>query len=1764
MDSSAASIHILPGGTGYLRFLSSLLPFDAIPPPAAITTSASQYIEPFASVLTSHSDAIAISSGRSAYLRRPTGASSNNIALSLVAASSSTFDGLGETLFRASCENTAVRVERFSFDTKFSPTNPTHSSRRESIGCSPFAFGPVINGATDPVSKKAVLVTSPSPAVLLFARLFNCSTSSTCNQCSRDSAYCSWCASPTSAGSCVPKTECVAPEIAVGTCPSVSVTTPTEVSAEGTTSVTLAGSGFNLLQQQMGPFGGLYCRVTDTQSSDQEISTSLSKVTVFSDGLARCTVNPILSVETTGTTNLNLTLAFSDGTAVMEPSFYALPVYSCLTTSLCSDCASSSRADCRWCAADSLCIPRLGNSSCPTSFSPIVSYYSVSTTCAVLQSITPSSTPAHFQDEPTAPQSVSITADFPDISAGWSCVFGNGLASTAGTLNFATKTISCPIAELSLPNRDVDVAVQVKLHSNFFGSNSLLLRYYTCDLQPNCSTCLSTTRPYCSWCLSSASCVGMATSSSEGCTQVTAPPSLPQEPAAPSAPAPPPRNNTCPTATPQPASVKYTASGVSVVLSGGPFLSGGTYTCVFGTAPPQSSAAVFINSSAISCTAPTLPAPTGATPTFADIPLSVNITSSKLYLRSTPLRYYTCSGASECGSCSHPLHTDCAWCMVSASCEDTSSGPGSCSSGTPVAPGQCPSVTSVTPTITSYQGGATLALTGDFSVSGEFQCWFSGPANASTSSSIPEAFRIAKSVSTTPGTKQDSTTLTCPAPAITGPGYGYYDVSITYRSGPSIAWAYWPTYAQIYITNCLLMGNCSNCLVGIGSECKWCSADGSCQHESASCLFSRTVTNAQMCPVITDIRPSQSQARSNTVVTIRGSNLRDTLVLPHLRCSMDNINVMGVTQNSSTGDEDVLVCPTHPYPATGKVPFRLLTVAGATGNFARYNDPNTSLPFIFNTYDCLSSLTCDKCMKNANRGICGWCSATRSCTDAASCPKADTWSDNTCPRVTSLSKTAFDHTDVGTSLTISVSGLQLSSNIALGCSFSSPDGTIVYVNATSVSSAESTVRCPIGKSPFPEWSGVSSVQVVHSKYSTGSPSHLEFTSNVGDLPSDTPSSAEYVECTNISRKTDTCGSCIATVQQRGVDSRCGWCVYEGACGISTSCSSGFPLAAFQTSNGDCAEVTDINPKSGPSTGNTQITVIGRGFVQSDRIRCLFGSEVSPTTFVSPTQLTCLTPRSSIKSGSIAVDFSLIMLKASATGNNRAIINERDEEEGHEVTFGLARSRAVSPNDYTVFASPTAPIPFTVNYAAPPKKSNLAWIAAPVILLVLLAVVFIIVLVLLRRRHRQRKLTPPDYMKYAFSANTKLIRTVPAENRAALDEIAVLLAENNYALAHALRKSSTSSDDDLLARSLIYAAYPNSFSLDMLISMIETEVESSKMEGELFRASSLPCKMYSIYAKIIGVQYLWRTLARHIHTLNDAGEAEDSRQTNGSTGSPPSTGHVSMMDLGTLEVDPERLADKLEREVDEAIMSDIAIYQYELLLKTGRIFKRVVESVSNVPRELRVISKRVKTLVHGKYAEHNMDYKGVCAFFFLRFICPAVMTPQVYGVLERSPGETSQRYFVLISKTLQALANDTLPSQKEAYMAKMDEFVVDNRLALQNFVNELCDVQEHAAGGSDTNHVRLDDSGNHNTRDLRLDVPDEIYYSSLSFIHQNYMANRGNIQTTFTNNHEDDFAQRVDEVMNDIPLASASAEEPKPKRNTKKKTPKKEPATSSGA
>lgn len=135
-------------------------------------------------------------------------------------------------------------------------------------------------------------------------------------------------------------------------------------------------------------------------------------------------------------------------------------------------------------------------------------------------------------------------------------------------------------------------------------------------------------------------------------------------------------------------------------------------------------------------------------------------------------------------------------------------------------------------------------------------------------------------------------------------------------------------------------------------------------------------------------------------------------------------------------------------------------------------------------------------------------------------------------------------------------------------------------------------------------------------------------------------------------------------------------------------------------------------------------------------------------------------------------------------------------------------------------------------------------------------------------------------------------------------------------------------------------------------------------------------------------------------------------------------------------------------------------QTKLMKFANKLLDTIISSLDMVPYGIRWICKQIRLLTKRKYpaATDTAVCSLIGAFFFLRFVNPAIVTPQAYMLVDKVPTDDSRRTLTLIAKMLQNLANKPTYS-KEPYMESLSSFVDENKSRINRFLNDLCEVPD---------------------------------------------------------------------------------------------------------
>eukprot|EP00158_Paraphelidium_tribonemae_P008114 Partr_v1_DN28478_c0_g1_i1_m41489 putative IQ motif containing GTPase activating protein len=187
----------------------------------------------------------------------------------------------------------------------------------------------------------------------------------------------------------------------------------------------------------------------------------------------------------------------------------------------------------------------------------------------------------------------------------------------------------------------------------------------------------------------------------------------------------------------------------------------------------------------------------------------------------------------------------------------------------------------------------------------------------------------------------------------------------------------------------------------------------------------------------------------------------------------------------------------------------------------------------------------------------------------------------------------------------------------------------------------------------------------------------------------------------------------------------------------------------------------------------------------------------------------------------------------------------------------------------------------------------------------------------------------------------------------------------------------------------------------------------------------------------------------------------------------------------------------EEAFESELVQELLRPRVQKLIQLANMFlKTIIDSIDEVPYGIRWICKQIKLLTREKFPD--VSNWSICSliggFFFLRFINPAIVTPQSYMIIDGQPSKDPRRTFTLLAKMLQNLANK--PSYaKEAYMSELNPFIEDNKDRIMEFLDRLCDVSDFYES------LELDQYMALSKKDISISITLNEIYNTHSLLYQ---------------------------------------------------------------
>nr|KAJ3417828.1 Ras GTPase-activating protein 1 [Polyrhizophydium stewartii] len=217
-------------------------------------------------------------------------------------------------------------------------------------------------------------------------------------------------------------------------------------------------------------------------------------------------------------------------------------------------------------------------------------------------------------------------------------------------------------------------------------------------------------------------------------------------------------------------------------------------------------------------------------------------------------------------------------------------------------------------------------------------------------------------------------------------------------------------------------------------------------------------------------------------------------------------------------------------------------------------------------------------------------------------------------------------------------------------------------------------------------------------------------------------------------------------------------------------------------------------------------------------------------------------------------------------------------------------------------------------------------------------------------------------------------------------------------------------------------------------LIVDEISATDDPNIIFRGNTLATKVFDQYMKIVGAEYLQATLTPLIRAVYENGEP--------------------------CETDPMRVEGSSSSSSAAAAADTLRKNTKRLLQFVNFFWECIQRSADMFPRKIAEVFAFIKDAVSRRFPNQRsrgeqIKYPAISGFLFLRFFCPAIISPHQFGLAAEAPAGHVPRTLTMIAKILQNLANMT--ELKDVHLSEANVFIRSQKEAMKALLDRVSTV-----------------------------------------------------------------------------------------------------------
>jgi hypothetical protein len=251
-----------------------------------------------------------------------------------------------------------------------------------------------------------------------------------------------------------------------------------------------------------------------------------------------------------------------------------------------------------------------------------------------------------------------------------------------------------------------------------------------------------------------------------------------------------------------------------------------------------------------------------------------------------------------------------------------------------------------------------------------------------------------------------------------------------------------------------------------------------------------------------------------------------------------------------------------------------------------------------------------------------------------------------------------------------------------------------------------------------------------------------------------------------------------------------------------------------------------------------------------------------------------------------------------------------------------------------------------------------------------------------------------------------------------------LVEKSFSKARDICNSGSNSDFEAIAKALINVFDLMNCTRPFLRTVLEEAVKLTPSAGVLLRETTVQTRMLSYYIQLEGTSYVRSLLLNFINEI---------------------VGHEE----ASFEVNASKAGGE-----EKALQNGKMLQSF-----TERLLDRIISSVPESPESIRILAHYLREYAVQKFPEST--YSSVGGLLFLRYLCPALLVPEEWGLVSGPLSAKVSRNLVLVAKILQNIGNGIEFGTKEEYMMRMNAIVKTYLPEVQKFFDEFSSPPKEA-------------------------------------------------------------------------------------------------------